>query len=421
MRRAEWAVPALVLAGLVALPFYRADLLRERLIGEVAPHALSGLVLAASAVAVLSLLRRDFVRLHPALLTWPSGDSDAARRPAWPRIGAVLRPGRASRDRAAVASCGLRPGRASGDRAAVALGGLRRAWAVRFGVVGYLFVAGGAVLGWDDAAPLAAVVAAAGLFAYVAALRERTAWLEHLVVFGLAAAGAGFVGAAWLSGIAAGLLVATAIAWGPVVRPRRADLVAGHWAHVVRATSAAFGDVLAVLPRPRPTRMRLGGTLRVAVAGVVARRAMVAAALLLALVAPVLHAVFPAVAPVWWVGAGAYAATLPFAGGLADLTRVDGLRRWLPQTDTELWAAALIVLALVAGLWLAAAALAGLPVTPAAAPLAASAAVRTATRPHLDYTPTPALDLAGAYVPAGLLRQLVRGPLLLVVGLAALS
>lgn len=394
-------MPALVLAGLVALPFFRADLLRERLTGDGVPHALSGLVLVASAVAVLSLLRRDFVRLHPALLTWPSGDRGAA-----PRNGAAPRP---------------RPGRVGEDRAAVARGGLRRAWAVRFGAVGYLFVAGGAVLGWDGAVPLAAVVLAAGLFAYVAALRKRAAWLEYPVAFGLAAAGAGFAGPAWLAGIAGGLLVATALAWGPVVRPGRADLVAGHWAHVVRATSAAFGDVLAVLPRPRPTRMRLGGALRIAVAGVVARRAMVAAALLLALVAPVLHAVFPAVAPLWWAGAGAYAATLPFAGGLADLTRVDGLRRWLPQTDTELWVAALVVLTLVAGLWLAAAALAGLPAAPAAAPLAASAAVRTATRPHLDYTPTPALDLAGAYVPAGLLRQLVRGPLLLVVGLTALS
>ncbi|MGX7823927.1 hypothetical protein ACTG9Q_02425 [Actinokineospora sp. 24-640] len=376
-------MPAFVGAGLLTLPFSKAGLLRERFVGEhaVPDNALTAVVLVALAVAVMSLLRRDFVRAHPARLTWED----------------------------------------TGDRAGLVRGGLRAAWAVRFGVVGYLFVAAGLVLGWSALPALPAVAVAAAGFAYVAARRARRAWLEYLVPFGLAVAGAAFVSPGWLWGVAAGLVAATAVVWGPVARPRRAELVRGHQAHVVRSVAAAFGDVLALLPRARPAPGRLGGAPRFVVSGVVARRGMVAAAVLLALAMPVLHAVFPVVAPVWWAGLGAYVAVLPFAGGLVEITQVAGLRRWLPEPDTALWLSALVVVLVVAGLWLALAALAGLPAAPAAVPVVAAAVVRTVTRPALDYSPSPAIDVVGAYVPVNLVRQLARGPLLLVVGLAALG
>ena len=377
MIRSEWALPLVVVAGLLALPFYRAELLRERFIGDhlIPDSALTGVVLLGLAVALLSLLRRDFIRAHPAALTW------------------------------------------NGPREV----DMRRAWAVRFGAVGYLFAAAGSLLGWPGAPQLALVFAAAATFGYVAARRARKAWLECAVVFGLASAGAFFAGPGWLWVVAGGLVVATGLASGPPHRAGRAELVRGYRAHVLRSVAASFGDVLAVLPSPRPTRMRLGTTLRFVVAGVAARRGMLAAAVLLALAAPVLHAVFPVVAPVWWAGIGAYAATLPFAGGLGDATRVAGLRRWLPQTDVELWATAVVVLMVVAGLWLALATLAGLPAVPQAIPLAAAAVARTVSRPDLDYSPSPALDVGGLYLPVNLVRQLVRGPLLLLVGLAALG
>ena len=245
--------------------------------------------------------------------------------------------------------------------------------------------------------------------------------MELAVPFGLAASAALFVGTGWLWVVAAVLLLSAALAWGPVHRPGRRELVAGHKAHVVRSVAAAFGDVLALLPRALPTRLRLGGAWRFALGGVLARRGMLAAALLIALTVPVLHAVFPVVAPAWWVGLGAYFATLPFAGGFADITRVPGLRRWLPQSDTEIWLAAVIVLAVLAGLWMTAAVLAGLPAAPQAIPVAAAAVARTASRPDLDYSPGPAMDIGGVYMPINLVRQLLRGPLLLFFGITAVA
>ncbi|MGW5051082.1 hypothetical protein [Actinokineospora sp. NPDC004072] len=372
---------AFIGVGLLALPFYRTELLHERFIGAhaVPANALNAVVLLATAVAILSLLRRDFVRAHPARLTWDD----------------------------------------TGDRARLVHGPMVRAWAVRFGIVGYLLVAAGQVLGWSGWPAALAVVLAGAAYAYSAARRVRRG--EHLAPFALAVAGALFAPAAWLWAIAAALLVAAAAVWGPPARPGRRELVRGHNAHVVRSVAAAFGDVLSLLPRPRPTRGRLDSTLRLVVSGIAARRGMLAAAALLALAAPVLHAVFPVVAPVWWAGLGAYFAVLPLAGGLAEATAVAGLRRWLPQSDTELWLTAVVVLMVVAGLWLAAAVLAGLPAAPAAVPVAAVAVARTVSRPDLDYTPGPTADVGGVALPANLVRQLVRGPFLLVIGLAALS
>jgi hypothetical protein len=380
---AEWALPVFVVAGLLTLPLYRADLLRERFVGahELPGGALGAVVLAALAVAVMSLLRRDFLRLHPARMTWDD--------PA--------------------------------DRGAIVRRGLLRAVAARFAVVGYLFVAAGPVLGWTGAPALPAVIGSAAVFAYVAARRRRRGWLEIAVPFGLAAAAAMFPGTGWLWAVAAALLLAAALAWGPVHRPGRRELVDGHKAHVVRAVAAAFGDVLALLPRAQPTRLRLGGAWRFVLGGVVARRGMLAAALLIALTVPVLHAVFPVVAPAWWAGLGAYFAVLPFAGGLTDITRVAGLRRWLPQSDTEIWLAAAIVLAVLAGLWMTAAVLAGLPAAPQAIPIAAAAVARTAGRPDLDYSPGPAVDIGGVYMPVNLVRQLLRGPLLLFFGITVVA
>lgn len=388
--REWWGVPGLVALGLLALPAYKADELRERVVGDhaVHPNAVLALLLLALAAATVSLLRRDHVQAHPARLTW-GDDADRARS--------------------------LRRG-------------LVRAWALRFGPVAYLLLAAGQVLGWSAAwLPVAvALFAATGAFAFAMARGPALGAVELVAPFLLACLGAGLVGPGWLWPVAAVLAVAAlALLLRPPALPRRDELVRGYWSRVLRSVSVAFGDVLALLPPARRTPgLRLAGRARPArfvALGMAARRGALPSAALLALSVPVLTQVLPVVPAVWWAGAGAYLAVLPLAGGLAELRRVAGLRRWLPDSDAAVWPAAAVLLTAAAVLWLALATLCGLPPRFAAAPLVGAAVLRTATRPDLDYAPGGAVEVGGVYAAPNLLRQLVRGPALLVVGLAALS
>ncbi|MFC0437359.1 DUF6297 family protein [Kutzneria buriramensis] len=119
----------------------------------------------------------------------------------------------------------------------------------------------------------------------------------------------------------------------------------------------------------------------------------------------------------------AYAAADRLAGGLRTITGSAALRRALGGTDASLRAVHLVLPALGAVVWclLTAAALPIAPVPTAA--ISAVGAVITvyamATRPPMTYA-SPVFDSPFGTIPVNLIRQLVRGPALL-VGLAAVQ
>ncbi|GLZ37556.1 hypothetical protein Acsp05_11810 [Actinokineospora sp. NBRC 105648] len=379
---ADWPIVVFVLGGVLALPFYKAADVRAKFIGDH-PLPVDGtltLLLVALAVSVFSVLRRSHVWADPARLTWDdTGDRD---RPITRRL----------------------------------LGAL----AVRAAVVGYLFAAGGVVLGWPDLVLSVALVLAAGVFAYRRAARPAHP-AELAAPFLLVAAS---IAPQWTAWLVVGVLAAAAIP-GRGLLARRDELVRGWNAKVLRSVSAAFGDVLALLPAARPVRLRLTSTARLVLAGVAARRSALPSALLIALVVPLLHRLFPVVDPGWLTGVGGYLVLVPLAGGLSEVVRVAGLRRWVPASTRALKLTTTGVLTAVGLAWVALTVLFGLPVAPRVesltALLAAWAAVRTATRPDIDYASAVAVDAGGLYVPVGLARQLVRGPDLLLFGLLVLN
>ncbi|GAA3007777.1 hypothetical protein [Actinokineospora diospyrosa] len=373
------SLTVLVVLGLLSLPFYKAEDLRQKFVGAhaVEPGATMALLLLTLAAAVLSVLRRDHVRANPAQLTWDD----------------------------------------HGDRDRKIRGGLWVALLVRFVAVGYVAVSAGLILGWPDLPLAAALTASSALFAFRWANRPY-AWFELAAPLALALSGVLFVGPVVLWVLAAALAVAS---FPRRRRVKRIELVRGWNARILRSVSAAFGDVLALLPPGRPVRLRLTDPFRFALAGVLARRSALPLAVLLALAVPVLRHVFPVVSPAWWAGLGAYLAVLPFAGGLAEVIRTAGLRRWVSPTTKTLKFAALVVLTVAAALWTAATALLGLPFVPLAVPLAAWAVVRTVTRPDVDYTAGASVDVGGLYSPVGLVVQLLRGPDLLLLGVLVLS
>lgn len=119
----------------------------------------------------------------------------------------------------------------------------------------------------------------------------------------------------------------------------------------------------------------------------------------------------------------AYAAADRFAGGLRTITGSPALRRSLGGTDASLKAVHVVLPALGAAVWCALTSVA-LPIAPV--PTALISAVGAvivvyamATRPPMDYA-GPMLDSPFGSVPINLVRQLVRGPALL-IGLAALQ
>ncbi|PPK67926.1 DUF6297 family protein [Actinokineospora auranticolor] len=387
-RLGDWLIGIFVVAGLLTMPFVKPGEVRAKFVGDhpLPPEPALALLLLALAIATFSLLRRHHVWVNPARLTWDyAGDRDRE------------------------------------VRRRLHLGLLSR-----FAVVGYLFVASGVVLGWPDLPLSGALTVAAGFYAVRWASRSSV-WVALAGPFLLALAGVLLAGQALTGTTALWVVVGVLVVAGLVPRReavRREELVRGWHARVLRSVSAAFGDALALLPTARPVPMRLRGVPRFVVAGIAARRAALPLAGLLVLAIPVLHTIFPVVDPVWWTAAGAYFVLVPLIGGLAEITTGSGLRRWLPADDRELKYTAIAVLLVVALVWIGATVLFGLPVrpaTPLAALLAAWSAVRTVTRPQIDYTPPASVDAGGVYLPVGLLTQVLRGPDLLVVGSVVLA
>ncbi|SES27936.1 hypothetical protein [Actinokineospora terrae] len=379
-RLSDSALVLFVLLGLAALPFYKADALRERFVGAhaIAPGSTTAVLLVSLAIAVFSLLRRNHVWTNPAQLTWDDHhDRDRLlRRRLWTAVVA------------------------------------------RFAAVAYVFVSAGLILGWPDNLPLAgALIAASALFGYRWSNRPQS-WVELGGPFLLALAGVLFAGPVVLWAVVAVLVVAAV----PSGRPVRRDVLVRGWnARILRSVSAAFGDALALLPPARPIRVRPTNPLRFAVAGALARRSALPFAGLVLLAIPVLRHAFPVVGSIWWVGLGAYLSTVPFAGGLAEVVRTAGLRRWVPTSTRVLKLAAFAVLTVAAALWGATVVLLGFPFVPLAVPLVAWAVVRTVSRPDIDYTAGVSTDVGGLYLPVGLVFQVLRGPDLLLFGLLVLG
>ncbi|TWH21602.1 hypothetical protein [Prauserella rugosa] len=269
-------------------------------------------------------------------------------------------------------------------------------------------------------------------------------WLARLA--GLAYLGA-FVGAVWrvpewswavmACVVAVGGLVALPLAAGvgvpwrlPVAaRATRERLVDGWRERVVRTVGVTFLDPGMVMPPGRAVRMRVRSARSFVVAGVLARARYLPAAAILAVVAAAMRPVLPAVPDAALVGVCAYAALVPFGGGAGWLWRSPGLRRWLHERDVVLRAWNLAAVAMLAAVWGAMLAVAGLvvggvvPMTvwPVLAVVVASV-VRTATRPPVDYSTPAATDTPFGQAPVHLVGQLLRGPDLVLIGvLAALA
>jgi hypothetical protein len=392
--------------GVLSSPFYRVGYLREHLLGTAVVPATAAIAVLALGLCVAwrSLLRRDFVWAQPAQLTWSDSADTRVRL-----LGRRLWSG----------------------------------WAARFAAVAYLTAVAVLLLGpatWLPAG--AAVFAGVMLLAVVLARRPAgrvatsLAYLGVAVTLALAAVAAvttvGTLPLWVLAGatvLAAGL---TALGSGPPRRPAvatgagRDDLVAGYRRRTVRQVTVLLGDALALLPPPAPlpwARLLAGRAViaRFVVAGVLTRARSVLLAVFCVVLIVVVHQVFPVLSPLWLVGVGAYLAGVPFASSLAQLWAVPGLRRWLACRDITLRlvtaAAVLVAVASVIGVI----ALFGVPVTLVAwlaVPLTVGAAVRTVTRPPVDYGNVGlAVTPSGYVLPVGIIVQLAHGPELLVIGL----
>ena len=394
-RLSDRAVGLFLLVGLLVSPFFQAHDIRA----ELSTPAGAGLavLLLALGLAWYSLLRRGFVWLDPARLTWDD-TTDA-------RIGVL------------------------GRR-------LWAGWLVRFAAVGYVAVLMAVLFGGAGPAE-AALFGAVALLAVVVGRRRPGRWgtlVEYTVAAGLVV----LAGVAALVAVppvvllvlAGAAVLASVAAWSRrpavAVLAGRDELVAGYLRRLVRRVTVSVGDVLSLLPVPGPLRWPgvfagRGVAFRFVAAGVLARRSALLPSALLVFVVAVLHHVAPVINPVFLVGVGVYLACVPFAAGLAQLSAVPGLRRWLGSTDIRLRLATAAVLAVVAAVWLGLVAVFAVPVTVSgclAAVVAVGAVVRTVTRPALDFGNMGiAVTPSGYLVPVGLLVQLGHGPELLVVGI----
>jgi hypothetical protein len=379
--------------GALFTAFQNLPKLREFLFGlsVVDFSAVFGLLIVLCAVFWRSLLRRGFVWAEPAALTWMDF--------------------------------------ASVDRRRVVA---KRMWTLWFGlvlVVGYT----GALVTAIGAGPadvwiaMSALTGSGAVLAAVTArrtaIRGETAGPVVLAVAGLVVAAAG-LGPLAVEVLAAVLfVVAVAVAFGgePMSAVGRQELVDGWNARLLRAMAAVFLDPMLMIPDSRPVpglSLRRPTTLRLAWAGVLGRSRYAGAGLVIACLVGVGHFAFPALPVGVLFSVGAYAALVPFVGGLGELWRNPGRRRWLAASDLELRLVNGLVigaLALVWGLLLALVmlVLSAIPAWPVwlAIPLAVVAALRTATRPPMNYAVS-----GGA---AGF--QVLRGVDLLIAGSVLLS
>ncbi|MBE8520007.1 hypothetical protein ILP97_21340 [Amycolatopsis sp. H6(2020)] len=389
--------------GFLFTAFFHVDGWRPALYGSsiVDFPAVLGLLTLCCAVGWRGLLRRGFAWVEPAELTWL--------------------------DFAPV------------DRGRVVTLRLLGAWTGVITVTGYLaallLAVGGA--GLDQWRAAVAIVAATGVAAFASARRTplRLDALGPLVlaVLGLGIAALG-LGPATVQFVAAGVLVtALPLAFGgePVSRAGRAALLAGWDGRVLRSVAVTFLDPMMLLPPSAPIggiSLRRPTPLRLALAGTLGRSRYAGAALLVGLAVVVAHIAVPTAPGAVLVGIGAYVALTPFAGGLGELWRNPGRRRWLGSPDRDLvlahglvlagvsllWATALLVVTLAGGTSFAAGAW-------LAVPLSVLSILRTVTRTAVDYANPGFIDTPMGPMPANLTRQLFRGLDLQVIGIVLLA
>ncbi|MBN6035714.1 hypothetical protein [Amycolatopsis sp. 195334CR] len=384
------------------LPWWREVLLGTgSAVDTVDPSVPAALVLVLSGLAARAQLRRGYRWADPAELTWLAVDRV-------PVLGA-------------------------------------RVWRVWLGwllAVGYATTLGAAVYRAPVETWIAAGLLLAGSSALTLAVARRP--VETGVAAGpIALAGAGVVVALTspppevlsASGVVL-LLVAAVFAWGSgsPLRPvaariaGRVELVAAWRERVVRLVAVSFLDPLLMLPAARPVAVRVTSIWGLALAGVLGRRRYAVNAVLLAVAAGVARFAFPALPEVAVVAVAAYAALMPFGGGLGELWRGPGLRRWIDEPDRRIRAAFALVFGGLVLAWAAVLALVvavlGVPVGPAAwavLPLAAAAVLRTASRPPISYDNIGVTDTPFGQTPVRLITQAVRGPDLAVLGALLLS
>ena len=389
--------------GFLFTAFFHVDGWRPALYGSsiVDFPAVLGLLTLCCAVGWRGLLRRGFAWVEPAELTWL--------------------------DFAPV------------DRGRVVTFRLLGAWTGVVAVTGYLaallLAVGGA--GLDQWRAAVAIVAATGVAAFASA-RRTSLRLDALGPLVLAVVGLGIaalgLGPATVQFVAAGVLVAALpLAFGgePVSRAGRAALLAGWDGRVLRSVAVTFLDPMMLLPPSAPVgglSLRRPTPLRLAWAGTLGRARYAGAALLVGLAVVVAHIAVPTVPGAVLVGIGAYVALTPFAGGLGELWRNPGRRRWLGSPDRDLvlahglvlagasllWAAVLVVVTLAGGTSFAAGAW-------LAVPLSVLSILRTVTRTAVDYANPGFVDTPMGPMPANLTRQLFRGPDLQLIGMVLLA
>lgn len=389
--------------GFLFTAFFHVDGWRPALYGSsiVDFPAVLGLLTLCCAVGWRGLLRRGFAWVEPAELTWL--------------------------DFAPV------------DRGRVVTLRLLGAWTGVVAVTGYLaallLAVGGA--GLEQWRAAVAIVVATGVAAFASArrtsLRLDALGPLALAVLGLVIAALG-LGPATVQFVAAGVLAAALpLAFGgePVSRAGRAVLLAGWDGRVLRSVAVTFLDPMMLLPPSAPTgglSLRRPTPLRLAWAGTLGRARYAGAALLVGLAVVVAHIAVPTVPGAVLIGIGAYVALTPFGGGLGELWRNPGRRRWLGSADRDLvlahglvlagvgllWAATLVVVTLAGGTSFAATAW-------LAVPLSVLSILRTVTRTAVDYANPAFADTPMGPMPANLARQLFRGLDLQLVGIVVLA
>jgi hypothetical protein len=388
--------------GFLFTAFFHVDAWRQAVYGSslVDFPAVLGLLTLCCAIGWRGLLRRGFVWVEPAELTWL--------------------------DFAPV------------DRGRVVTLRLLGAWTGVVAVTGYLaalmLAVGGAGLGQWRAG--IAVVAATAVVAFASARRTSLRFDAigplALAVLGLAIAALG-LGPVTVQFVAAGVLAAALpLAFGgePVPRAGRAALLAGWDGRVLRSVAVTFLDPMMLLPPSAPIGLSLRPPtpLRLAVAGTLGRSRYAGAAALVGFAVVVAHIALPTLPGAVLAGLGAYVALTPFGAGLGELWRNPGRRRWLGSANRELVLAHGVVLAVAGLLWaglLAVVTLAGGTSfglgSWLAVPLAVLSILRTVTRTAVDYANPGFVDTPMGPMPANLTRQLFRGPDLLLVGIVVLS
>lgn len=390
----ERTLGALLAVGVLTMAFFRLDRVREIIGVAEGPGLALVMVLVTAALAWWSMLPRGFVWLDPAVLTWQD-------------FGGL-------------------------DRERLVARRLTGGWLARLLVLGYVLALLGAVVGMTREwvlAGVAALLAAALLALGTVRRRRRDAQLEALTVFGLAALAVAMRPAPAALLAAAAVLVPPAVVLlarsGPPTRPevthaRRDVLVQGWRDRVLRVVGVQFLDAAMLLPAARPVRawsLRRPTGLRLAWVGVAARARHVPTAALLALTAVAAHVALPALIDEMVFALLGYLAVVPLAGGLGELWRSPGRRRWVGRTDTALRAAHLLVFTVLAAAWalpvIGLAALAGIAWDAGVlltVPLIAACAVRTVTGDPPTYDNLAPVDTPMGAMPVRLIARTLRGP-----------